>query len=88
MAYMTEKNWAVVHYTYYSERRLKSNMSFEEAKEEAKKLAKLVSNDGLGQSTTILEASMDKKVPFQVKVETMTAEAGWVVDVYAVERTR
>lgn len=75
----------VKHYTYFSERLLHTGLSFEEAKALCQKYAAEVGSERLGQSHRDIEAPMTCKVPFQVEVKTMTAEAGDVLDLYTVE---
>lgn len=77
-------NWSVVHYTFFSEKVLQKGLTFEEAKNLCMELADSEPSDGLGQTKRPIEALMEKKVPFQIEIKTMTAEAGEVLDVYAV----
>lgn len=76
----------VKHYTHWSERVLHTGLSFEEAKALCQKYAADESSEGLGQSKREIVAPMTTKVPFQVEVKTMTAEAGDVLDLYTVEQ--
>jgi hypothetical protein len=76
----------VVHETMFFERRtLFENLDFDEAKVKTQEIAKVrahLDDDGLGQ--TINEEYWPPARPFQIVVETMTAEAGYCTDVYAV----
>jgi hypothetical protein len=76
----------VKHYHYYSEKLLHTGLTFEEAKALCQKYAADVVSDGLGQSQREIVAPMTTKVPFQIRIETMTAEAGDVLDLYTVEQ--
>ena len=78
--------WSVRHYTYFSEETLHAGLTFEEAKALCRKYAADESSEGLGQSKREIEAPMTTKVPFQVEIKTMTAEAGDVSDLYTAEQ--
>lgn len=76
-------NFEIVHFTRYSSRTLACAETLEEAKVVANMHAELIrcgANDGLGQSQRILEHPLPCECPYQILIETMTAEAGNVLD--------
>lgn len=80
--------YEVWHRTHYRNEKLHGGLSLEEATYRVDELVAMNSTkssrglDGLGQS---IEIKKYDGVPYSVQIQTMTAEAGWVLDAFSVE---
>lgn len=84
-------NYCVWHRTNYHGEVLATNLTLDEAKKRADlelEFKKKLWDDGNGQSIRLLSATDTSQVPYQWRVENMTSEAGWVLDLVTVEKTK